>query len=243
VSPDGQWLAYASDDRIFVSRVDGSSVRQLTTEGTSRGPRWSPDGSTIAFYASRAGSLQIWTIEPDGSGLRQVTDQPDTVGLYFPVWSRDGRMITASSFEGRSFIIDVTRPWKEQTPASLPPLTEAGTSFVAWAWNQAGTKLAGWQLRADGSFAGVLIYDQSTGRYSRVTDFGAYPAWVGDARLLFSSNGKLFITEVEGGEPRELAIPPDFANEFSLSRDRQWMYYSENLREGDVWLISRKATR
>ncbi|HEY5908646.1 MAG TPA: protein kinase, partial [Vicinamibacteria bacterium] len=102
VSPDGQWLAYNSEstEKLFVVRSDGTGSRQLT-DGPSkdRGPRFSPDGSRIAFYSNRTGNYQVWTIKPDGSELQQVTGDSSTSGLVFPVWSRDGRFITASAFE------------------------------------------------------------------------------------------------------------------------------------------------
>jgi Tol biopolymer transport system component len=38
-----------------------------------RGARWSPDGNSIAFHSDRDGKFQIWMVNADGSGLRQIT--------------------------------------------------------------------------------------------------------------------------------------------------------------------------
>ena len=96
VSPDGLWLAYRSIGRqedIFIMRTDGTGRRQLTDDiHNDRGPRWSPDGGTIAFYSNRSGSYEIWTIRPDGSGLTQLTDSPGK-STRSPVWSPDGQWL------------------------------------------------------------------------------------------------------------------------------------------------------
>ena len=54
-------------------------------------PRWSPDGSMIAFYSDRDGTRQIYVMDAAGRNVRKLTGQ-------FPVnedptWSPDGRRI------------------------------------------------------------------------------------------------------------------------------------------------------
>ena len=63
ISPDGNWLAYVSDDcfgrgfscsyTLQVREVDGTQAIKLATWPVITGqPRWSPDGSTVAFIGS-----------------------------------------------------------------------------------------------------------------------------------------------------------------------------------------------
>jgi Tol biopolymer transport system component len=58
---------------------------------------WSPDGRLIAFSMTptdtdQAGGIyQIWTVQPDGSGLQQVTRLGR--GAAYPSWSPDGRRL------------------------------------------------------------------------------------------------------------------------------------------------------
>ena len=69
--------------------VDGSGKRNLTRapQHDNWSPAWSPDGSRIAFASTReGGTLSLWTMAPDGSDLRRVTDGH---GEY-PDWSPDG---------------------------------------------------------------------------------------------------------------------------------------------------------
>jgi eukaryotic-like serine/threonine-protein kinase len=244
ISPDGRRVAYASDDQIFVADADGTNPRQLTQDAfTNRGPRWSPDGRTIAFYANRTGTFQIWTIRPDGSGLRQVTDQTGTEGFYYPVWSPDGQRMLFSSFEGRSMAVDVSKAWHDQAPTSLPPLDDPDTSFVAWSWSPDGARVAGWQLRPDGRSAGILLFEPGSGTYSRVTSLGSFPDWLDDRTLLFSDRNRLLLVEIGSDTLHRVPVPDGFADEFALSADAGWVYLAEDEREGDVWLISLSEER
>lgn len=73
--------------------VDSSHPpRQLTTaRARDTGPRWSPDGSRVAFLSDRGGSKQIWVITVDGGEARAAT-----AGALAPsefAWSPDGKSL------------------------------------------------------------------------------------------------------------------------------------------------------
>jgi TolB protein len=85
-APHGDSLAYTARRGphwdLFVARADGSHPRRLTFGGggaDAAEPRWTPAGDRIVFRRSGArvpGELElseIWSIEPGGSGLREVT--------------------------------------------------------------------------------------------------------------------------------------------------------------------------
>jgi serine/threonine protein kinase/WD40 repeat protein len=241
-SPDGRWLAYNSDntEKLFVVRTDGTESRQLTHgPWKDRGPRWSPDGSRVAFYSNRSGTYQLWTIKPDGSELQQITEESSTNGLVFPVWSPDGRFLVGSSLEGKAFMVEVSKPWGRQTPAVLPPLPAPQASFLAWAWSPRGKWLSGWQLRADGVSAGIVVYEPATRTYRTVTDFGTFPTWLrNERRLVFSGRQARYIVDLETGMLKELEKSDDFEEEFALSPDRRSLYTVQTQREGDVWMAA-----
>jgi Tol biopolymer transport system component len=246
VSPDGRWLAYNSErtEKLYLVRTDGTGSRQLT-DGPSkdRGPRFSPDGSRIAFYSNRTGAYQLWTLRPDGSELRQVTDDAATTGLFFPVWSRDGRFLLGSSSEGATYRVDLGRAWAEQAPEVLPPLPRTGHAFMAWGWSPSGRWLAGWQLRADGRSAGIVLYDPAQRSYREVVDYGTFPAWSADERrLLFSRRHDRVVVDVASGQVKELQTGDDFEEEFALAADGRSLYTVQTLREGDVWIAWRRPT-
>jgi dipeptidyl aminopeptidase/acylaminoacyl peptidase len=102
VSPDGRTIAYsvtvsdlkAAKRTVNLWRVDpgGKSARRLTvSEARDESPRFSPDGTRLAFVSTRAGSAQLHLLPMAGGEAEKKTDFPG--GIAGPVWSPDGRRI------------------------------------------------------------------------------------------------------------------------------------------------------
>ncbi len=243
LSPDGEWLAFDSQgnrqEDLFVIRRDGTSSRQLTDDlPKDRQPRWSPDGKRIAFFSDRSGKWEIWMINSDGSGLKQLTYDPDVVND--PVWSPDGkRLAYRNAGVDSPSIIEVEKPWTEQTPQVLPAMSDM-IGWVAWSWSPDGQKLAG-NIRRPGAPVGILVYSLETQHYEKLTDFGRSPVWLSDSRrLLFQHQGKLYLIDSRSKKVRELlsAAPNQFGNGVTLSRDDRQLYFSLVTAEADIWLMT-----
>ena len=128
LSPDGNWLSFGSWGRqedIFVVRVDGAGLRQLTDDVHSdRSPRWSPSGNQIAFFSNRSGKFEIWSIRPDGRKLADFLQHKDGsftgISVYSfetqshsrltssgmdPIWLSDSRRLLFLD-QGRIHLVD-----------------------------------------------------------------------------------------------------------------------------------------
>jgi eukaryotic-like serine/threonine-protein kinase len=78
-SPDGTQLVFVSTQdskvyHIFVVNLDGSGLRQVTSESMHcENPSFLPGGQAILFDSDKSGNHQIFQINTDGSGLRNLT--------------------------------------------------------------------------------------------------------------------------------------------------------------------------
>jgi len=95
VSPDGRTLAFTVLGDIYTMSIDGGTPRRIA-DGLAWEvqPRFSPDGTRIAFTSDRGGGDNIWVMNVDGSDKRQVTNESFRL-LNQPDWSPDGRFIIA----------------------------------------------------------------------------------------------------------------------------------------------------
>jgi imidazolonepropionase-like amidohydrolase/Tol biopolymer transport system component len=95
VAPDGKTIAFTLLGDIYTLPITGGTPRRIS-EGLSWDvqPRFSPDGTRIAFTSDRGGGDNIWVMNADGSDKRQVTKE-DFRLLNQPSWSPDGRFIAA----------------------------------------------------------------------------------------------------------------------------------------------------
>jgi TolB protein len=104
--PGGATLAYTSYSArgfpdIFVAnlREPGrglSRPAQGNDQVHNQLASWSPDGSQIAFMSNRTGDLDIWVVNSDGTGLRNLTNFPRGAEGA-PTWSPDGAFIAFTS--------------------------------------------------------------------------------------------------------------------------------------------------
>lgn len=90
VSPNGKTLAFSLLGDIYVMPISGGKVRNIASGlAWEIQPRFSPDGSQIAFTSDRGGADNLWVMQADGTAKRQITnEQFRTVNQ--PAWSPDG---------------------------------------------------------------------------------------------------------------------------------------------------------
>jgi dipeptidyl aminopeptidase/acylaminoacyl peptidase len=103
-SPDGTRVAFVvttaeeEEDgyrsRIWIVATDGDAEPTPLTAGTKKdtSPRWSPDGTRLAFVSNRADETShLWLLDLRGGEARQLTEGKEPASD--PVWSPDGTRI------------------------------------------------------------------------------------------------------------------------------------------------------
>jgi serine/threonine protein kinase/Tol biopolymer transport system component len=101
-SPDGQQIVFSGATpgkpwKVFLISRDGGSPEPLTTteDIQETDPTWSNDGSLVAFGHYDALRHERTFIELFNVKTRQLTQLPDSQGIFGPRWSPDGRYIVA----------------------------------------------------------------------------------------------------------------------------------------------------
>ncbi len=126
ISPDGQWIAYVHRaankiengymTNIWLAPTNGGPPIQLTRSGKDSQPRWSPDGTMLAFTSARDSKPQIYLLRVTAPGGEPWRLTQAENGAGSPAWSPAGTHIAYLS------AVNAEERWKEdQGMAEDPP--------------------------------------------------------------------------------------------------------------------------
>ncbi len=209
LSPDGRWVCFAVKSvgpgrdsyrsALWLAPADGKSpARQLTLGARTDGnPRWSPDGTTIAFLSDRSavlqqggagdrpgpaeapleGQVQVWLLPLAAGEARQLSRLPRDVSDL--AWSPDGQRLCIVS--------SATKPESETVPRRPQDPPEPDTRLI----DRLGYQLNGVGFTYDRP-PNLWLLDVETETAAKLTGGPARdenPAWSPDGRsIAFVSN-------------------------------------------------------
>jgi hypothetical protein len=139
-SPDSQQLAYVGSagkkfrEDLFTIQADGTGERRLVQNVFDfEDPRWSPDGSLIAFVKALPHYVSdVFTVRPDGTGLHRVNASPGRESSREPSWSADGTTLLYARWRYRgaeTMDIFATTPGAGEGRAVTHPFPAGGTNI------------------------------------------------------------------------------------------------------------------
>ena len=147
-------------------KADGSGLRNLTPKpvGAYAAPAWSPDGRKLAFVSDRDGNSEVYVMNANGSGQRNLTRNPAFDAD--PAWSPDGRKIAFVSNRDGSYGVYVMnadgsgqRRLAQRSPANSGGLTKRG-------------------VESTGPITGARSSVPADGRALRDLEKGLMPDWL-----------------------------------------------------------------
>jgi dipeptidyl aminopeptidase/acylaminoacyl peptidase len=227
----------ANDAHIWLTPLDGGEPR-LFCAGQDSAPKWSPDGSELAFVSSRGESgLQAYVMRTDGGEAKPVSHLKG--GVSSVDWSPDGRQLLLTATQA----VDPSAKGER----SGPP--EGKTPQVVWRLPYKSDGV-GYTL---GREIHLFVADKTGGDARQLTDG---PFDVRSAQ--FSPDGRriayartrvgreahrtdVWIMDADGGNARQISKDVASAQFPFWSPDGRWIAFSGGEVEGDsrsrLWLI------
>ncbi len=200
ISPDGRRIVYCLRDvgekneyaaRLWMVDCGGGRPRRFTGGERDLAPRWSADGSRIAFIRAREKHQpQICVIHPDGGEATTLTSFPEGTIAAFR-WSPDGKTL-AVSFRRRQ---------DDRTKAAEKQREEQGLSTPPWVIDD-------WWYRLDGDgYFGrerfhVYLVDATSGEHRLLYDQDT----MGGAEFDFSPDSKQLVVATNR-DPKAMIRP------------------------------------
>jgi Tol biopolymer transport system component len=154
---------YNGHDDVVTVNPNGTNLVNITNDAPfDLDPAWSPDGSKLVFARSTflPDGTQLYTMNADGSGKRQLTHFPTGSVLLLPTWSPDGSRIVFLYDEGTKGTLSIYTMARDGS--DVRRVTGLGGYVtIAPRWSPAGDRI----LFSDQSVPG----DDGTGDYDLYT--------------------------------------------------------------------------
>jgi Tol biopolymer transport system component len=210
-------------------------MQLLTTDPTPDWlPRFSPDGSRIAFYAYRSGNRDLWVMPASGGQAKQITR--NSAQDFHPSWSPDGNSLAFRSLrDGNEDVYTISVDGSGETRLTDDPAQDISPAISpdgAWIvfYSERGGSGALWRMPREG------------GEPLRLAPGGeAYPIWSRDGRAVyFLDRNDVWIVPAEGGDARKLTDLSGKRGSMEaecLATDGEYLYFAWREDTGDIWVM------
>ncbi len=221
LAPKGERVLFGARGDIFSAPVEKGGTRNLTHSSNAHDkfPRWSPDGSRVAYISDRTGEDEVWVEAQDGLSEAQQLTTSGGAQRYAPEWSGDGRRIAFSDKDGKIYILTLAdKSLKQVADAANGQITDYEWSpkggFLAFSMNDRPAS-------NNGGFNSVYVYDVAGAKLNRVTDpmFNSYnPTFDPSGDYLYYLSDREFAPQISD-------------KEFNYAGNRSTLVYALALRK------------
>lgn len=188
-------VVFVCGEDIWSASIDGGIATRLTiNDGEERFPRFSPDGSLIAFSGQYDGNADIYVMDRHGGNITRVTYHPayDEVVGWHPTKNKilfSSRRDSYNRFT-RLFLISPDGSGLERL--ELPEAAQGSFSpdGKQIAYNKVARENRTWKRYAGGMAQDVYLYDFASKKEQNLSNFigtDRLPMWI-DKKIYFSSD-------------------------------------------------------
>ena len=182
----GDKIAFSAEGDIWIGSLAQHFAYRLTTsEGTETTPRFSPDGTQIAFTGQYDGNTDVYVMPTAGGAPKRLTYDP--TGAEMVAWTPDGKSILFRSSRSAPLVGPRLFSVKASGGAPTPlPMERAAQA----AYSPDGTRLAfcrlpgtnNWKRYRGGQANHIWLADLNAKQFKRIdndTINEQYPVWIG----------------------------------------------------------------
>lgn len=220
-----------SDDRdgnreIYTVQADGTGLTRLTNDpALDLQPRWSPDGSQIAYLHGS----QLWVMDADGTDAHQVAGYAEESQLS---WSPDASRI-AYVKNGAIWVVGADGTNPHEVVAQVAP----GYAHEAPDWSPDGTRIAYLRATGPGSATIHTVDPDGTGDVELSASFGHNTRWSPDGQqIAFEELG--LTVQTPGTEAERVYFlqgSEGLLRGLSWAPDQSRFAFAENKWTGSTW--------
>ncbi|NOZ47442.1 MAG: peptidase S41 [Chlorobi bacterium] len=241
-------IVFVSGDDIWSVSVNGGIATRLTiNDGQEHFPKFSPDGSLIAFSGEYDGNVDVYVMNRFGGDIKRVTYHPgydQVVG-----WSEQKNKIIFSSRRNSSnrysklFLISPNGTGLEELIMYDAGQGSFSPDETKIAYNKIARENRTWKRYTGGTAQEVYVYDFNTNTEENITNFNGtdrIPMWIGN-KIYFTSDRErvlnIFAYNTNTKEIEKITNHVDY----DVRRpgfDKENIVYEHG---GDIWILNIKT--
>jgi len=242
---NGRQIVFCYAGELYTVAKEGGIARRITSgPGYTSFPRFSPDGTQLAFTSQYDGNTEVYVMPAEGGAPKRLTtsatlgrdDISDRMGPNNLVMAWENtkplvvfrsRMKSFNDFIGQLFTVGLDAELPQQLPVPRGGFISFSPDDSKMAFNRVFREFRTWKHYRGGMADDIWLYDFKNGTTENLTNNPAQdicPMWGPDNRIYFTSDRdgrmNLFATDLTSKETKQLTTFKDFDIKFpSIGND------------------------